>query len=315
MPTIKDDWYCIVNPHAGSGKTMSQWTIAEATLTELEVPYKTTLTNYKFHATKLAYEAGQHGYRKILAVGGDGSVHEVLNGIMKYCDEFGVCPETFYLAVVPIGSGNDWIKTTKVPHDTEAVIDLISTNSFSRQDIIKVETSTGISYMTNVGGVGFDSHVCQRVNRQKERGRRSATIYAKALMNTVRWIRPLTGSVKLDGNTVFEGDFYSLAIGNGPYSGGGMRQVPLAKIDDGLVDIMVLPKISITRLVKEIPRLFNGTVNESESVVMGRGKVLEVTADRDDIVEVDGEIEGNLPLKVSATGSSINVLVGKSLKS
>lgn len=314
MPSIKEDWYCIVNPHAGSGKTMSEWTIAEQTLTELNIPYKTSLTNYKFHATKLAYEAGLHGYRKLLAVGGDGSVHEVMNGIMKYCDETGTDPEMFWLAVIPIGSGNDWIKSTGVPHDTQAVVDLLASNSFDKQDVIKVEAGDTVCYMTNIGGVGFDSHVCLRVNRQKERGKRSATIYATALMHTIRWIRALKGTIKVDGNVLYNGDFYSIALGNGRYSGGGMRQVPKAVMNDGLVDVMVVPKLPVRTLLKEMPRLFNGTLAESKFVLMSRGTVIEVSADRDDVVEMDGEIEGNLPLKVSVTGSSINILVSGPLK-
>ena len=313
MPSIKEDWYCIVNPHAGSGKTMSQWTIAEQTLTELNIPYKTSLTNYKFHATKLAYEAALHGYRRLLAVGGDGSLHEVMNGIMKYSEETGTPPEMFWLAVIPIGSGNDWIKSTGVPHETQAVVDLLSSNSFGQQDVVKVESGNKVCYMTNVGGVGFDSHVCLRVNRQKERGRRSATIYATALMHTIRWIRSLNGTVKVDGKVLYEGDFYSIALGNGRYSGGGMRQVPKARLNDGLVDVMVVPKLKVQTMLREMPRLFNGTLDESKSVLMARGTVIEVYADREDAVEVDGEIEGNLPLKVSVTGSRINVLVSGTL--
>jgi len=308
MPTIKTDWYCIVNPHAGSGKTMSEWAVAEKLLTTSSVPYKTTLTNYKFHATLLAYEAGCHGYRKILAVGGDGSVHEVLNGILRYCDEKGVPPEEFTLAVIPIGSGNDWIKSTGVPHNTEAVVNLLASSSFREQDIVRVETSSGTTYMANVGGTGFDSHVCQRVNRQKEQGKRSKTIYATALMHTFRIISPFHATLVADGQPVFEGDIYSIALGNGKYSGGGMRQVPDADLGDGLLDYTVVPKAPIAKMVREVPRLFNGTIKQSPLVLTGQCAVLEIRANREELVEVDGEIEGNLPLKVSVTGFKIHVL-------
>ena len=133
-------------------------------------------------------------------------------------------------------------------------------------------------------------------------------------MHTIRWIRALKGTVKVDGNVLYNGDFYSIALGNGRYSGGGMRQVPKAVMNDGLVDVMVVPKLPVRTLLKEMPRLFNGTLAESKFVLMSRGTVIEVSADRDDVVEMDGEIEGNLPLKVSVTGSSINVLVSGPLK-
>ena len=315
MPTIKPDWYCIVNPHAGSGKTMPIWASAEKQLTALSVPYKTTLTNYKFHATLLAREAAQHGYRKILAVGGDGSVHEVLNGIMQYCDAQGVAPEEFTLAVIPIGSGNDWIKSLNVPHDTKAVVDLIASGSFARQDIVRVETvppdggEPTVSYMANIGGVGFDSHVCERVNALKERGKRSRSIYLGALLYTIFHTRAFPTRIVADGAVAFEGDVYSVAFGNGRYSGGGMRQVPMSEIDDGLLDYMVVPKAGLLKILSQLPRLYNGTVNESGLLVTGRCALLEMSGENS--VEMDGEIVGHLPLKITMTGSQLNVLVGR----
>ena len=315
MPTIKPDWYCIVNPHAGSGKTMPIWASAEKQLTALSVPYKTTLTNYKFHATLLAREAAQHGYRKILAVGGDGSVHEVLNGIMQYCDAQGVAPEEFTLAVIPIGSGNDWIKSLNVPHDTKAVVDLIASGSFARQDIVRVETTPSdggdpvVSYMANIGGVGFDSNVCERVNALKDRGKRSRSLYLGALLYTIFHTRAFSTRIVADGAVAFEGEVYSVAFGNGRYSGGGMRQVPMSEIDDGQLDFMVVPKAGLFRILTQLPRLYNGTVNESGLLVTGRCSLLEMSGENS--VERDGEIVGRLPLKITMTGSQLNVLVGR----
>ena len=317
MPSIKPDWYCIVNPHAGSGKTMPVWTLAEKQLTALSVPFKTTLTNYKFHATLLAREAAQHGYRKLLAVGGDGSVHEVLNGILQYCSAEGVAPEEFTLAVIPIGSGNDWIKSLGVPHDTRAVVDLLASGSFARQDVVRVETGGGSSadgpasrvcYMANVGGVGFDSHVCERVNFLKDRGKRSKLIYLGALLQTLFRTRAFHTRIVADGACVFEGDAYSVAFGNGRYSGGGMRQVPLSEIDDGLLDYMIVPKAPLLKILTQLPRLYNGTVNDSGLLLTGRCRCIEMTGDN--IVEVDGEVVGDLPLHITLPGPQLRVLVG-----
>ncbi len=308
MPSIKPDWYCIVNPHAGSGKTMSEWALAEKRLTALSIPYKTTLTNYKFHAEKLAFEAAAHGYRKLLAVGGDGSIHEVLNGIVRYAEEAGVATEEFTLSVIPIGSGNDWIKSLGIPHDTGVAVGLLSGGSFGRQDIVRVETSAGTCYMANIGGVGFDSHVCDRVNALKEQGKRGKLIYLGALLYTMFHTKAFRTRIVADGECVFEGDAYSVAFGNGCYSGGGMRQVPMSEIDDGLLDYMVVPKAGLLKLLTQLPRLYNGTVNESGLLRTGRCRVLEMTGDN--IVEMDGEVVGSLPLRITMTGHQISVPVG-----
>ena len=132
MSETKTEWYFIVNPRAGSGKTMSQWVPAEKLLEQKGIPFVTALTDHKDHATSLAREAAAAGYRRIAAVGGDGSLHEVFGGICSWCFENGVAPEEFRLAVVPIGSGNDWIKSCGVPSDVEEVIRLIAQESFGR---------------------------------------------------------------------------------------------------------------------------------------------------------------------------------------
>lgn len=317
MPSASSDWYCIVNPHAGSGKTMPQWALAEKLLTAASVPFKTVLTNYKFHATRLAYEAAGQGYRHFLAVGGDGSVHETLNGILRFADEAGVDPETFTLAVIPIGSGNDWIKSLGVPHDTRYVVDRLSAGVFARQDVVRVETQpfpaaegagVSVAYMANIGGVGFDSHVCERVNALKEQGRRGKLIYLGALIHTMFHTKAFHTRIVADGELVFDGEAYSVAFGNGRYSGGGMRQVPLSEIDDGLLDYMVVPKASLLQILFQIPRLYNGTVNESGLLKTGRCHVLEMSGDN--IVEIDGEVVGALPLRLSMTGRQFGVLVG-----
>ena len=296
---------------------MPQWALAEKLLTAASVPFKTVLTNYKFHATQLAYEAAGQGYRHFLAVGGDGSVHETLNGILRFADEAGVDPEAFTLAVIPIGSGNDWIKSLGVPHDTRYVVDRLSAGSFARQDVVRVETQpfpaaegagVSVAYMANIGGVGFDSHVCERVNALKEQGRRGKLIYLGALIHTMFHTKAFHTRIVADGELVFDGEAYSVAFGNGRYSGGGMRQVPLSEIDDGLLDYMVVPKAGLLQILFQIPRLYNGTVNESGLLKTGRCHVLEMSGDN--IVEIDGEVVGALPLRLTMTGRQFGVLVG-----
>ena len=314
MSETKTAWYFIVNPRAGSGTTMTEWLPAEKMLEQEHVPYVTALTDHKNHAVTLAHDAAAEGYRRIAAVGGDGSLHEVLNGICSYCAESGTAPEEFYLAVVPIGSGNDWIKSCKVPNELESVIKLIIGQSFGWMDIVRAVSKGGkISYVANGAGIGFDSHVCERVNMQKERGMRARMIYLKALRYTLFHLKPIRIVVREDGVAVFAGEAYSMAIGNGPWSGGGMRQVPLAANDDGQLDYMIVPKSNLLKLAKEVPRLFSGTANESSLIYSGRCRSLRITPLDEvssDIVEFDGEIEGQLPLELEITGAKIHVLKG-----
>jgi len=312
MTETKTEWYIIVNPHAGSGKTIDEWTKAEKRLCELGVAYTTAYTGYKSHAKELAFDAAAQGYRKIAAVGGDGSVHEIFYGILSFCDKNDVPSESFYVGVIPIGSGNDWIKSLHVPHDIIKVVDLMARESFSTQDVV-VSKSAGnrVGYMANVGGTGFDARVCVSVNAKKARGHRSKTIYASALFWTILGMRRINVSIFADDECIFNGPCFSVAIGNGPFSGGGMRQTGLADINDGFIDVMVVPVISVATIIKNVHRIFEGTTNQSDVFVYRKCRCLRIVplnSRSAEYIEIDGEVEGNLPLEVTATGRKINVL-------
>ena len=312
MTPSNNTWYVIVNPHSGSGKTMSLWSEAQHKLDALGIDYQAILTNHKSHATSLASAAARQGYRRILAVGGDGTLHEVFNGVLHWCREAGGNPEDFYLGVAPIGSGNDWIKSLGVPNDSDAVIDLISSGSFVREDVVRIESEGGgVCYMANIGGVGFDSRVCERVNRLKEAGHRSRMIYLNALRHTIFHARPFQVLISTDGRELFQGPCYSVAFGNGQYSGGGMRQVPLARMDDGLLDVMVVPKLPLGTIVKSLPRLFSGDLHKVEGLLYVQCREVSLAPlDKDsaELLEVDGEIEARLPVRLVMTGRQINVI-------
>ncbi len=314
MSETKTAWYFIVNPRAGSGKTMSEWVPAEHLLEQKGIPFVTAMTDHQKHAVTLAREAAAAGYRRIAAVGGDGSLHEVFGGICSWCEQTGTPPQEFTLAVVPIGSGNDWIKSCRVPDSVPEVIELMARESFGRMDVVRATSRDGnVAYVANGCGIGFDSHVCERVNRQKERGMRGKMIYLNALRHTIFHLKPISVTVQADGETVFSGEAYSMAVGNGAWSGGGMRQAPLAVNDDGRLDYMIVPKAKLRTLVREIPRLFSGTVHESTLIVYGKCSSLRVAPLDEasaDIIEYDGEVEGRLPLLLEVTGGQINVLKG-----
>jgi len=312
MTPSNNTWYVIVNPNSGSGKTISLWSEAQRKLDALGIDYQAILTNHKSHATALAYAAARQGYRRILAVGGDGTLHEVFNGVLSWCRENETDPGEFYLGVAPIGSGNDWIKSLGVPNDIDEVIGLLASGSFAREDVVRIECEVGCTcYMANIGGVGFDSRVCERVNRLKDAGRRNRMIYLNALRYTIFHARPFQVMITGDGKELFSGACYSVAFGNGQYSGGGMRQVPLARMDDGLLDVLVVPKMKLKTILKSIPRLFSGDVNEVEGLIYAQCREISLAPldnDSAELLEVDGEIEARLPIRLVMTGRQINVI-------
>lgn len=324
MAERKDIWYAIVNPHSGSGRSMSSWQKAEIRLRQLHVHYTSTKSESQGHAIELAREAASKGYRRFIAVGGDGTVHEVLNGIMHFVeDPKNTVPlSEFTLGVLPVGSGNDWISSHGMPHDPDAVIDIIAACQTSRQDVVKAvqyaTTDTGelipsrTDYMLNIAGIGFDGRVCEVVNARKAVGHSGRMIYFRALLTVLRHFYSFKTKVIADGKVVFDGDCYSMAFGIGPYSGGGMRQVPDAVLDDGLLDMLIIPKIRIPYLVSRLPLLYTGTIGQVPELIYCKAKEIKVLSSDgyEDVepIEIDGEVVGRFPVCFEVLPSQIKVL-------
>lgn len=319
----EEAWIAVVNPHAGSGKTISGWKKAQRMLDAKGIGYRAEMTGHPYNAAGIAFNSAVSGYRKFIAVGGDGTVHDVLGGIMAFLGQAPSGPDRpslsdFTLAVIPIGSGNDWIRVHNIPRDPEKVVGLIASGAFSMQDVVKVtfkqgEAASGRqepSYMINVGGIGIDSRICRRVNELKARGASGKLLYVSSLLHNLFRYMPSSMRIVGDGNIVFEGPCFSVAFGVGKYSGGGMRQTPDAVLDDGLLDMTVIPPLPAVRILREAYRLFNGSLLAVREVVHGRYRRIEVTplGDRSEIVEVDGEVPGRCPVCFEVLPEQIRVL-------
>ena len=317
MKLKKDIWLIVVNVFAASKKAGELWRRAESLLKYQGISYECRYTGDSGNAYRIASDASREGYRRFVAVGGDGTVHDVLNGIMSYVDssENDARLEEFYLSVLPMGSGNDWVKSLGISKDLKEIVKLMSAGSFGRQDVVKVsllddvgEVKT-VSYMANVGGAGIDADVCRIVNVNKKMGMSGKVLYVKALLQCLAHRKPVVARILCDGVEAFHGTYFSVAFGIGRYSGGGMRQTSDAVMDDGLLDMTIIPEIGWLKILKEAPKLFTGTFTRIPELVVRRGKSIVVLPDGESsYVEVDGEVVGMAPVRLELMGPQINVL-------
>lgn len=329
-------WCAVVNVFAASKKAVALWRKAEARLKSDHISFDAYYTGDGGNAMSLTCSACASGYRRFIAVGGDGTVHDVLEGIMFFLESSALAGEEvslsdFTLAVIPVGSGNDWIKTSGVPVDVVKAASLLKEGSVSRQDVVKVsildpgslpeEKVLKTGFMANVGGVGLDARVCEMVNRAKKRGKRGKKLYVSALLYNIIHRKPALARVVADGKQVFSGAFLSMAFGIGKYSGGGMRQTPGAVLDDGLLDMTIIPDLKILKIAKEAPKLFTGRFLTVKELVTSRSRSITVLPYADDLpagtaagepVEIDGEVVGNAPVRFDVIESQLNILAPKS---
>ena len=318
MKQKKDIWLIVVNVFAASKKAGELWRRAESLLKQEGISYECRYTGDSGNACRIAEDSAREGYRKFVAVGGDGTVHDVLNGIMFFVDSpelKAVRLEDFYLAVLPMGSGNDWIKSLGIPRDVKNIVGLISSGSFGRQDVVKVSlkdesgSPKSVTYMANVGGVGIDADVCRIVNVNKKMGMSGKILYVKALIQCLMRRVPVVARVLCDGEEVYHGKYFSIAFGIGKYSGGGMRQTSDAVMDDGLLDMTIIPELGALTIAMKAPQLFTGTFSRIKQLVSKRGTKIEVIPDNGrPYVEVDGEVIGTAPVCMEIMGQQINVL-------
>lgn len=318
MKAITDKWLIVVNVFAASRRAGSVWKKAASLLDEAGVQYHVRFTGSPDNAVTLSHKAAMAGYRRFVAVGGDGTVHDVLNGITSYVAQTSdISLSDFTLAVLPVGSGNDWVKSAGVPRDLRQAVKLIAEGYTARQDVVRVtvidESGAPVveSYMANVAGIGLDARVCEIVNRKKEQGRRGRYLYVSALLYCISHRVPVKAKVICDGVEIFDGKYLSMSFGTGKYSGGGMRQTPLAVMDDGLLDVAIIPDISMWVIARKVPALFTGTFHKVDVLTQARCRELQVipygNADAEP-VEVDGEVIGRVPVKMTVLPDQINII-------
>ena len=312
METRGVKWFVIVNPVAGGGRGLDHFPQISKHLRDAYIRCEPVFTEHKFHATELTVTAVREGYRHIIVVGGDGTLHEVVNGIF-YQKEVPVDEVT--LAVLPAGSANDWTRMYKIPKDYDRAVDTIIEGRTVRQDIARIEYSqAGVRnsrYMVNVAGIGLDANICYRCNIAKNKGDSGEMAYVKAAFKALLGRTCTPAKVVVDGRSFFSGKMFSVAFGIGKYSGGGMMQVPDAVADDGLVNVMVAAKVSKIKFLLLFKSLFKGIIYKVKEVSHIMAKRVTVITRRPDRVEIDGEVVGTTPMTLEVIPQALRVVVGR----
>ncbi|NLD21939.1 MAG: diacylglycerol kinase family lipid kinase [Bacteroidales bacterium] len=304
-----DSWKVIVNPHAGGGSCKIEWNDIEKLLQTAEIAYTAELTKGRYHAIDIAKSAFKEGYRKFIAVGGDGTIHEIVSGIVLIGED----TRDVTMAVIPVGTGNDWGREWGITIDHKQAIECIVRGNTRVQDLAEVHAMKGgkmnIVTMVNIGGLGFDANVSSNVNDSKDQGKYEKNMYLKTLIKTFLGYSNRQLKIVTNGKVFYDGKVFSTAFGIGKFSGGGMMQTPLARPDDSLLDITVIKKIPKIKVLFQIKKLFSGKILDIKQVIHTQAQSVKVTSWPPSKVEVDGEIVGFTPTSIKLLPLAIRVIV------
>jgi YegS/Rv2252/BmrU family lipid kinase len=284
-----------VNPNAGIGKGKKDWGIISSLLTKYGISYKSVFTVGPKHAIKLTHDSIHQGFRNFIVVGGDGTLNEVVNGVFSQT----ICPSSeIVLAMIPVGTGNDWGKMFGIPHSYEESIKIIRKRKVRPQDVGIIEFTTGNQaekrHFLNIAGMGFDALVVQRTNRQKEMGKNGKAIYLINLLRSLMIFKPAHIDLDIDGQKISK-DFFTISVGIGRYSGGGMLQTPNAIPDDGLFDITIIKRIGKGDIILSLKKLYDGTILKHHKIEGYKAREIRIESNPLIYVEADGETLGNSP--------------------
>jgi len=240
----KKNWFLVANATAGRGKASNTIDNVMQALNHKGIEYEIGLTKYPKHGIELSRLASQNGYGTIVAIGGDGTINEVANGIM-------LSQKKVKMGIIPEGGGNDFAKMFSIPRNVHAAVNLLQHGHSHKIDVGKFNST----YFVNVLGIGLDAVVAKLAAANTNLNGLARYMWAlfKAL-KTLDYYQLQIKTAELEETR----KLLLLSIGNGQFCGGGFRLTPTAKADDGKLNICAVDALSRAKIIKFLPKAIKG---------------------------------------------------------
>ena len=288
----------VANPTAGGGRAGTQIGRVTTQLHALGIAHRIRISDSSDDLEQLVRTAAEEGADVVAVLGGDGSVGAAVNGLVG---------TRTALAVLPAGTGDDFAKAIG-PAKLEAATRLLAVPDIREVDVLHVTAGAEERFVVNIAGAGFDSEVNETVNAMSVRLGSTVT-YEAAVLKTLRRFVPASYLIEVDGAHLAT-DAMLVVVGNSRSYGGGMRVLPDAAIDDGLLDVCIVHALSASAFLRAFPSVFRGTHVRHPKVTMLRGRRVAVEANRRIQVYGDGERIGSLPAIVEIRPRALRLVVG-----
>lgn len=308
---LSEPWLILVNPQAGNGNVKALWHKIKPSLVDLLEDPKIVYSESVTQAYQAVEQALQAGIRHILCVGGDGSAHHTINAIFK---QTSVPSSDIIFALLPLGSGNDWIKTHQIPKDFEAWLSLFKAGNIHQQSIGQIDYQLNNerkrAYFLNVAGLAYDAFVV-RATVGKQMKLPPKLYYLWMSLKCLFQYKTQTALLAFNDHQIQQ-RFYTINVGIGRYSGGGMQFVPHAIPNSDTLAITYVGHLSKLGVIFNSYRFYEGYIASFEKARLDRSAAIEVSAAVNDPIgiEADGEFLGYSPIKIKLLPQVLN-FIGK----
>jgi YegS/Rv2252/BmrU family lipid kinase len=298
----------VVNPNSANGLAGKNWPKISGEIAKHVPDFDHVLTTRQGHATELARQGLQDGYEMIVAVGGDGTNNEVVNGFFE--NEAPINPDAVF-AHITQGTGGDLRKTLGTPKDFAQAAALLAGSStrqidVGRMTLVDHQGKPVVRHFINIASFGIGGEVDARVNRTTKIFGGFFSFFWASFVSMLTYKNKQIG-LTIDGKPIGDYRIFNCAVANGQYFGGGMHVAPDACMDDGLFDIVLIGDMSRAVAMVEMNKIYKAKHIDHPKVECFKGKVIEATSDEVVLLDVDGEQPGRLPATFTVLPGALRV--------
>lgn len=287
----------IVNPISGNGKAKKRFPIIEEYLLKNNITYEKIYTEYKGHATDIAKQVkDRNDLKAVVAVGGDGTLFEVINGLVR---------STIPIGYIPNGTGNDYGRQMNISAEPLKALQRILDYNIRKIDIGRINNH----YFVNVASMGFDAEVVKFANESNIKALFGQFAYTIGAVKVLIKFKPKKIKLIVDGVEYSYDDVWLISIANNKYYGGGMLISPNSINDDGLFDLCIIKGLTKLKFLRLFTSVFKGEhVKHYPMVEFIKGKKINIVTEDELIIQTDGEILTNISLSFENINQELFVL-------
>ncbi len=296
----------ILNPNAAGGKAGAVWTDLEPLLWERLGELVVAITQHPEEVAEHLDKAYASGLTRVIAIGGDGTNHSLINALAHLNARNPDGPPMIY-GNLPVGTGRDWARGAGIPfRDVQAAARWIAEATPKPVDIGAVNYDGQERFFLNIASAGISGEVAQRINRDPQR--RSWTFLQATIATMLRY-RPQAVRIALDGSAWYNGAAYLLAVANGTTFGRGMKIAPQAKTNDGLFDVVLVKGMSRPRILMAFEQVYRGAHLHHPKVNYQQAREVRIESQTSMSFELDGEMFGGHELAFSIRPGLLQMLI------